>query len=560
MNRSRLYTTIAALVLGAAIAMGAKSTAPQAFYDGLIYLLDEEELTATVDVSKGVEGDITIPASIYVGDEEYMVVGIGDKAFRGQKKLTGVSLPRTLRTVYRSAFDGTGLMNDTANWTEQGELFVDSVLIAADRDVLRSKYAVPEGTWLIAVGAFQRCNDLKNIQLPRTLHRISDYTFLGCKALNKIRIHGAIEEIGKGAFRGTAIYENEKKWKKGALYIDTCLIEVNDELAANYQIRPDCRLIANGAFAGAKNLKSVTIPAHIRRIGAETFRGCGALKSITLPDSLRSIGFAAFWECASLKELPLPATVDSLGRSAFSRCNSLQQMRLPEGIRNLPDGAFYECVALSEVVMPAELERIGVGAFNGCVGLLEAKIPATVKQIGAGAFMNCRSLSEATVPAGVYEVEPHTFRYCSKLSHITLPDDLYAIGRFAFQGCISLEKMTMPKHLQRVGQYAFQGCQRMETLQFSDYTETLEEGAFADCVMIRRVDIPIRTKVVPKYCFKGCKQLEGVTVPSDLKQIEEEAFSGCVRLRRVILPEDTQLGKNAFLDCKKLQLTRANAQ
>ena len=71
--------------------------------DGLNYLLNEEEKTATV-TSSNYEGFLKIPETIQVGYNEYTVTAIADNALWFKDKLLSVSLPKSLKTIGARAF------------------------------------------------------------------------------------------------------------------------------------------------------------------------------------------------------------------------------------------------------------------------------------------------------------------------------------------------------------------------------------------------------------------------------------------------------------------------
>ena len=127
--------------------------AQDAQYQDIHYTVDEDHLTAEVGLNPRAAGELFIPETIVVGQNTYTVIAVGDKAFKGCKNLTAIVLPKTIDRVYRSAFDGTGIMLNKANWAE-GCLWIDSILIATDKSI-KPRFAVPEGTRLIAAGAFQ---------------------------------------------------------------------------------------------------------------------------------------------------------------------------------------------------------------------------------------------------------------------------------------------------------------------------------------------------------------------------------------------------------------------
>ena len=131
--------------------------AQDAQFQDIHYTVDENHLTAEVALNPKVSGELFIPQTIVVGQNTYTVIAVGDKAFKGCKNLTAIVLPPSIERVYRSAFEGTGIMLKKENWTD-GCLWIDSILIATDKTI-KPRFVVPEGTRLIAAGAFQGNTD-----------------------------------------------------------------------------------------------------------------------------------------------------------------------------------------------------------------------------------------------------------------------------------------------------------------------------------------------------------------------------------------------------------------
>ena len=297
-------------------------------YQDLRYSLDENHLTAEVALNQRATGELLIPETISVGQNQYIVVAIGENAFKGCKNLSAIVLPKTIERVYRSAFDGTGIMLNKANWRE-GCLWIDSILIATDKTI-KPRFVVPEGTRLIAAGAFQGNKTIVRIELPGCISRIDHETFRDCKNLQKIVIPATITSIGEDAFTGCGIYQNEKKWKKGVLIIDDCLVATNNELPAKYIFKNKIpiRLIAERAFANRKSLKSVVIPSSVSVIPTAAFYGCEKLTDVTIPNSVREVGNFAFYNCGMLKTATLPAELERIGMGAFYGCVNLREQVL----------------------------------------------------------------------------------------------------------------------------------------------------------------------------------------------------------------------------------------
>ena len=293
-----------------------------------------------------------------MGQNTYTVIAIGDKAFKGCKSLTTIVLPPSIERVYRSAFDGTGIMLKKENWVD-GCLWIDSILIATDKNI-KPRFVVPEGTRLIAAGAFQGNKTIQRVELPTCIARIDHETFRDCKNLQKVVIPKTITSIGEDAFTGSGIYANEKKWKKGALILEDCLIATNNDLPAKYIFKNKIpiRLIAERAFAGQKNLKSVTIPSTVTAIPTAAFYNCENLTDVIIPNTVTSVGNFAFYNCPLLKNALLSTNVEQIGAGAFYGCINLKEQVLSDKIEILERATFFTCRALKQITLPSHLRRL----------------------------------------------------------------------------------------------------------------------------------------------------------------------------------------------------------
>lgn len=116
-------------------------------------------------------------------------------------------------------------------------------------------------------------------------------------------------------------------------------IEIPDE----YNGRPVVR-IGNGAFAYAKLIESVQIPAGVKTIGDSAFFGCVNLSGITFPEGLKTIGKAAFTCCENcLRSVALPKSLESIGYSAFEYCWALENVTFLNPDTRFGQNIFFGC-------------------------------------------------------------------------------------------------------------------------------------------------------------------------------------------------------------------------
>ncbi|NCB92847.1 MAG: leucine-rich repeat domain-containing protein [Clostridia bacterium] len=116
--------------------------------------------------------------NIYIGDEvEY----IGFEAFAGSEHLQKMKIPSNVKVIAEEAF---------------GECNVLSTLTIA------------EGTELIGEKAFEKCKDLRAITIPASVCKLGDYCFAGCEDARTLEFkEGNLMSIGKHAFDGCELLQ-----------------------------------------------------------------------------------------------------------------------------------------------------------------------------------------------------------------------------------------------------------------------------------------------------------------------------------------------------------------
>lgn len=163
---------------------------------------------------------------------------------------------------------------------------------------------MPDYIRLVGIGAFRGNKTLTKVTWSPNVKQIDHEMFRDCKNLTKLEIPQSVEWIGEDILTGTGFYQNKKKWKKGALYVDGCLIATNKDIKPNFVFKANVpvRLLACGCFANNK-----------------------VLQTLTLPDGLTHIPTAAFYKCENLQEVIIPTTVTRVENFAFYGCKKPEE-------------------------------------------------------------------------------------------------------------------------------------------------------------------------------------------------------------------------------------------
>ena len=206
--------------------------------EGLTYELSEDGTYAICTERGSCEESDVIIASEYEG---VPVTSIGDYAFSGYALLTSITIPNSVTSIGKYAFNNSRLTS---------------------------------------------------ITIPNSMTSIGDYAFWGCNNLTSITIHNSVTSIGVGAFYGcdklTSITIPDSVTSIGTNAFEYC------ESLASIEIPDSVTSIDDFAFSDCYNLTSITIPDSVTSIGFRAFAGCSSL-TIYCEAKARPEGWDTSW-------------------------------------------------------------------------------------------------------------------------------------------------------------------------------------------------------------------------------------------------------------------------
>ncbi len=157
-----------------------------------------------------------------------------------------------------------------------------------------SSIEIPEGVTEIGYGAFYHCDNLKDVSIPSTVNKISQYAFEETAFLNDYADPFVI--LGDGvliAYKGS-----------------DSVVTIPDGVT----------MIADGTFKDHMGITAVNFPDSLLSIGEEAFMGCRNLNTVNRGDNIESIGDCAFMDTA-LNNVTIGPNVKSIGLGAFALDN-----------------------------------------------------------------------------------------------------------------------------------------------------------------------------------------------------------------------------------------------
>ena len=160
--------------------------------DGTVYTFNQDgTVTYKATTTAGIT-DFILPDAVTVNGEAYKVSAIAPGAFKGNKTMTSVTMPESVKVIGASAFENCPKL---------------------------ATVTVGAGVTTIEANAFAGCKKLTTLTIGDNVTTIGNNAFKNCKALTTVTIPKKVKTIGANAFAGckklkTVIFKTTKLTKK----------------------------------------------------------------------------------------------------------------------------------------------------------------------------------------------------------------------------------------------------------------------------------------------------------------------------------------------------------
>lgn len=258
---------------------------------------------------------------------------IGKHCFSGCSSLKDIVVPKSVSYIGSSAFYKTALIDDADT---QFVILGDGILVSCkntcEKAVIPSQtrsigerafayceelksVIVPEGVTEIGDYAFEHCTKLESITLPKSIARLGSRAFVDCTELSEVCLPDDLRRIGSDIFYGTRLLDE---------FTDDLMIRNGKYLISftgstdTFTAPEECEIIADSAFTGSNDLKSVILGSNVRVIGDKAFKWCGELNEINIPRSVEYIGREAFESSENIR-VSFSCHSCKIGENAFPK-------------------------------------------------------------------------------------------------------------------------------------------------------------------------------------------------------------------------------------------------
>lgn len=341
---------------------------------------------------------------------------IGVSAFELCKSLKSITLPKSLKVLREFAFRNCADFDNWGNFMgrglqsvkfEDGVDFYNNGVYCFYNHVFwgcanLSSVKLPNGTpgrFIIPMGTFGYCGNLKSIEFPTNTGKIEQLAF----------------------------------YRSGLESLDLTKIELKEPFY----------LPGYYTFAACENLKTVTAKGKVHFDGLYTFQECTALETVTFTGSGDDY------------------TV--MNPDIFKRCSNLKSVKFYRlkgngDPSNDMDSVFTDCKSLVSVISECtpEISKIGYSCFDGCTSLTTLSLPQKDFLINETAFRGCTALADFDF-TNVTSIGKGSFKGCTSLASTPNISAVTTIGEGSFEGCTGLTSLDF-ENLTSIGTKAFTDC------------------------------------------------------------------------------------------------------
>lgn len=410
---------------------------------------------------------------------------IGSKAFYGIRSISSVELGSNVKSIGSEAFYGCSAL---------------------------AEFTVPENATEIGFGAFAECNSLKVLNIPFVGGSLTENRYLGY-------IFGSTTPEGSSKV------------------IPLCLYELKLTTGAD---------IAENAFAGASDIRALTVNKSTKLIGFGALSGCTSLVTLKIPfaggSSTANTYFGYVFGAASPDEngAKVPDTLSSVELTSAA---------------NIGESAFAGCSSLKAVGILMGTKSIGANAFSGCSGLVSALIPYTVETIGANAFNGYSQkriyAMASSKPSGWSSSwKPYTVKVSWGSSYTGTTDDGFTFSQtldeieiIGYTG--GLSDVIIPYSIDGVpvvgiGSEAFLSNVDLKSIYLHSSITKIDYKAFSGCYNLTSITLPENLTIIGEGAFYGCGFTE-LVIPKSVTQIGPSAISYCSNLKKLVIEDGSKL-------------------
>lgn len=494
-------------------------------HEGINYkILSEDDSTVEVADNRNYVGEVEIPKTLQYAGVTYTVIGVGDRAFDLNEKVTSVKLPDSIKKVGNLAFQTLPIFIDLPSSLEvvgysafTYNKFTDLILPVGIKELRRTSFGYTEV-------------QSKRAFIPNTVTTIDDNPFY----------NSTLESI--------EVASDNPNFKS----IDGVLFN-----------KDGSKILVYPAY---KSANSYTIPSGVKIIGRNFFANNHNLKELSIPISVIQLESCALWSCPSLRQITISATTPpTVLDKALNGVSDSCIIKVPKGYVNayknaegwnkfkrITDGTLQrECFkheGINYRIIDHKEKKLEV-QYNYKCTMKEVNIPATinlngenytVEKIGQRAFFNNKKIERITLPNTIKTIGYKAFGSTNCIIS-SIPSSVEVIESKAFYRINEKNQFTIPQNIRSIHPKAF----LFSKLQgFTEQTGT--DFQVLSSVLINNKESQV-------LCYPSTKNLEKLQLPTKVTNLGRHAFYCVDNLTTIVVPATVNSIEFSFWGADKLQ-------
>ena len=476
----------------------------------------------SITAVSGATGDVSIPTievdngswwDEYGGYHEekkrYNVTQVASKAFSGCAKMTSISIPSSVNSIYYDAFEGCSSLTSFREGDDSYSSYYkvrNGLLYYYDELVLvpsgLTDVRIPEGTTSIYYDAFYCCRKLKSVSIPRSLQYIESYSFYSSALPSAVYFEPGDGMRVKKLFRDASYNLSDSVFvqKKGAY---------NGVYRELYPLQGDGTydwVIDNAVFyQNGVSLRSPTIDHSTSTYVTFTVENVASL--------------SWWWKVSSESGFDLLSCyIDEMSQASISGEQDWQAMTIYPGtgthtikIEYSKDGSATsgsDCGWIDGLIVT-----------NSASSTIEAPWTSEQRENGHLWITGTTNTTGAVLIPSVLDgqavagIGDWLFECCSGLTSVTIPEGITDIGTGAFSGCTALRTIDIPATVCNIGSNMFYGCSNLTNINVAAQNQSygVHEGS-------------LFTKDGEELLFVP-RGVTTITIPSSVMRISTNALS-----------------------------------
>lgn len=580
--------------------------------DGIYYLLNSADHTATVTYTPGETGGIgvgtysghlNIPEQIQVYDDatynyaDYTVTAVGDNAFAWCSGLTQITIPATVQTLGLNLLQRTSGVTtlkiadgpDPIYFTYEQDtlgLFISLEEMANSCTTLylgRNVEVNSNVEWFSPV--FHTWNSIQNLVIGEKVTKLPDSFCRYTRDMQSIQINTTTPlAAGQGMLMFLEESQNYDP-KVITLYVPSGQKEAYAEMDVWKKLTiEEMDIEQRYSIKWVPDMWDFQVGGLFFKKGAVTTDGVAAV-SVVIPQvwylnpdgSYVSQWSSEFPYKQSKIEIPSQITayddsygetitypVVTIGDYAFRGATNLEELIIPTSVTAVGAEIVEYTPNLKKLSIPESVIKVGWLAFARS-GASEVSIPASASKWydECCAFQESENLRTVTFAEGLTLIPARMFFGCTAIQQLYIPDNVSEIGEGAFSRCTGLGKIHLPASLETLHNRMFHGCPLRE-LEIPAGVKTIEESALLGTLLTKltvnsgnklfdsrdNCNAVIRTK--ENTMVAACN---GSFIPESVDSIAYEAFAELDGIRSITLPKNLKhVAPQAFMNLNNLTI------